>query len=130
MKALRLKLRTPEQLLVDRDVSAIKAEDRSGWLGILPGREDVIAVLPPGLLIFRDGEGESYVALSGGLLDLRGSLCRVLAREAVLEQNLDSIAERVEALLRTRRDADARRRSVLDDLVREVMRRLALEVRI
>jgi F-type H+-transporting ATPase subunit epsilon len=129
VRTLRLQLRTPEQLLVDRDVSAIKAEDRSGWVGILPGREDVIVVLPPGLLVFRDGEGETYVALAGGLLDLRGGVCRVLAREAMLDRNLDSIADHVESLLKKRRAANARQRSVLDDLVREVMRRLALEVR-
>ena len=81
---LRLRVRTPEGLLYDDLVSSIRAEDRDGWFGILPGRRDVLATLPPGLLLFADAEGDGFVALSGGLLALRGGECRVMASEARL----------------------------------------------
>ncbi|MBK6515279.1 MAG: F0F1 ATP synthase subunit epsilon [Polyangiaceae bacterium] len=129
MSALRLALRSSSGLLFDGPVEAISAEDQSGWFGVLPGREDLIAVLPPGLLMFRDEQGEAFVALAGGLLDLRRERCRVLARDALVERSLDEVAGRVETLLTLRRQAGARRRSVVDDLAKEAMRRLALEVR-
>lgn len=128
-RPLRLLIGTPEGLVVERDVESITAEDRSGWLGILPGREDLVAILPPGLLVFRDAEGEAYVAVAGGLLELRAGVCRVLVRDAIVERDLDSVAGNVEALRRERREAGDRRRSMVDDLAREAMRRLALEVR-
>lgn len=128
MSALHLAVRTPEALLFDAEVLAVTAEDASGWFGVLPGRQDVLAVLPPGLLVFRDGEGEGYVALAGGLLDLRGGTCRVLAREALVERDLEAVAGRVEELLARRARTGERRRSTVEELAREAMRRLATEV--
>ncbi|WP_428265069.1 F0F1 ATP synthase subunit epsilon [Haliangium sp.] len=129
MSALRLRLRTPAGLLVDRPVRAITAEDRDGWFGIAPGRADIVAALPPGLLVFRDDEGEAFVALAGGLLDLRGDECRVMAREAVMSRALDEVAEQVAAQRARRRARGEARREVMLDLVREAMRRLAQEAK-
>ena len=69
-RVLRLSVRSPRGLHLDAEVDAITAEDSSGWVGVLPGRQDFVAVLPPGLLLFRDSDGEGYVAVAGGLLEL------------------------------------------------------------
>lgn len=129
MNELRLRLRTPQALLLDQVVSSIVAEDLSGWFGVLRGRSDLLAVLRPGLLVFRDDGGEAFVALAGGLLDLRAGECRVLAREALVERDLDAVSPRLEAFLAGRKQAGARRRTVVDDLAKEALRRLAAEVR-
>jgi len=126
---LRLMLRTPRGLLVDRPIRRLAAEDVDGWFGVLPGRTDVVAALPAGLLVFEDEEGEAFVALAGGLLDLRGEDCRVMVREAVLSRDLDAIAEAVEAHLDERRHRGGRQRDVMGDLAREALRRLAAEQR-
>ena len=79
------------------EVASVVAEDRDGWFGIRPGRADLVALLPAGLLVFRDPgpEGaEGFVALSGGVLDLAGSRCRVLAGDAVLSRSLEDIGAR------------------------------------
>lgn len=130
---LRLRLRTPAGLLVDQPVSAVTAEDLDGWFGIAPGRADLVAVLPPGLLVFRDpkseGEGEGFVALAGGLLDLRANECRVMARQAVMSRDLERIADQVAAHLRQRRARGRAQRGAIFELVREALRRMAREVR-
>ena len=129
MTTLRLRLRLPTGLVVDQPVQSIVAEDLDGWFGIRAGRLDLVAVLPPGLLTFRDAEGESFVASSGGLLDLRDSECRVLVSEAVVSRHLEEIAadlERREADRSKRRD---RRRDALEELAGEALRRLLEEVR-
>lgn len=124
-RRLQLQLRTPPRLLCDRPVHAITAEDQSGWFGILPGRTDLIARLPPGLLTFRDSEGETFVALSGGLLELRDGCCRVLVQNAELSRSLDEVAGALEAALRRRRERSQRQLGVLAELEREALRRLA-----
>ena len=128
MNALSLELRTPNGLLVHQPVLSVTAEDNSGWFGIAPGRADLTAVLPPGLLTFRDAEGEVFVALASGLLDLRDGRCRVMAREAVVSRNLDELADQLEAHLRGRNARRDTQRGVMDELVREALRRMAKEV--
>ena len=129
MSQLRLELRTPHGLVVDQPVVAITAEDLSGWFGVAPGRAELVAVLPPGLLTYRDEESEAFVALAGGLLHVSGARCRVLAREAVVSRNLDDIADQLEAHLGSRTARRESQRSVMDELVREALRRMAEEVR-
>lgn len=125
MSQVHLLVRTPSGLLFDAQVQAIVAEDRSGWFGVRPGCADLVAVLPPGLLTFRDAEGEGFVALAGGLLDLRGSDCRVVLRDAVLSRRLDDVAAALEAHRDKRRRGTERQRGTLQDLVREALRRMA-----
>jgi F-type H+-transporting ATPase subunit epsilon len=129
MSSLGLQLRTPSGLLVDRPIEALTAEDLDGWFGVRPGRADLVAVLPPGLLAFRDEEGEAFVALSGGLLHVRGGVCRVLAREAILSRDLEGIADALEAHFARRRRQHALQQDAVGDLAREALRRLAAEAR-
>lgn len=126
---IALKLRTPSGLLLDEPVDRVVAEDLDGWFGIAPGRADLVAALQPGLLLFRDHRGEGFVALAGGLLELRNGECRVLARQALVTRELEQIADQVEALLRTRHERLQSRTDALSDLVREALRRLAKEAR-
>ncbi|MCA9623430.1 MAG: hypothetical protein KC731_30625 [Myxococcales bacterium] len=126
---LHLEIRTPRGLLVDGPIRRLAAEDLDGWFGILPGRTDVVAALPAGLLVFEDEDGEAFLALAGGLLDLRAGDCRVMAREAVLSRDLDAISEAVDAHIDERRRRGGRQRDVMADLAREALRRLATEQR-
>lgn len=127
--SLRLMLRTPQGLLCDREVLSVCAEDEAGWFGILPGRQDVIACLPPGLLTFRDADGEMFVALSSGLLELRGAICRVIVRDARWSRSLDDVAAALARALQTRKTRGQRRSGVFADLEREALRRLGAEQR-
>jgi len=126
---LTLRLRTLHGLLLDQAVSSIRAEDDDGWFGIAPGRSDLVAVLPAGLLVFRDTEGEGFVALGGGLLDLRRGECRVMCRDAAFARELEQIADRIEALVQGRRERSSAQRSVLSKLAGESLRRAGEGVR-
>lgn len=124
MKELTLRLRTPSGLVVTEQVSSISAEDRTGWFGILPGREDIVAALPPGLLVYRCRETEYFVALAGGLLNLRANDCRVTTPDAIVSIHLDDLADRLESHLSSRRGRHAVQSDALNDLVKEALRRL------
>lgn len=121
---LELEVRTPSGLILQQPVLAVSAEDKSGWFGVRPGCEDVIAVLPPGLLLFRDGEGEGFVALSGGLLGVEKGRCRVLATEATVTRDLNSITSEVARQAQRRKDRTEVHQGVVRDLAREALRRL------
>ena len=129
MSVLVLAIRTPEGLAYDGPVRSIRAEDEDGWFGILPGRRDVVAVLPPGLVLFEDEEGEGFVAISGGVLDHCNDRCRVMAREARLSRAPLEAAAELDALVGGRRERSERRREVADDLEREALRRMARALR-
>jgi alternate F1F0 ATPase F1 subunit epsilon len=129
MSTLDLGIRTPVSTVFQGAVRAIRAEDLDGWFGIRPGRRDLAAVLPAGLLLFEDEAGEAFVALAGGLLDLRGDHCRVMAREVVLARRLEEIAGLVERHSRSRQQRTDRQRDVFDDLAKEALRRLARQGR-
>lgn len=125
MSPLVLRIRTPHGLLLDQPVDAITAEDRTGWFGIRPGRADLVAVLPPGLLTWRDPDGEGFAALSGGLLELRGGECRVMASEAVVSRELEHIAALAAAQVKRRKERSDTHRGLVRDLARHALRSLA-----
>jgi F-type H+-transporting ATPase subunit epsilon len=125
MSSLHLAIRTPVSTIFEGPVQRVRAEDLDGWFGIRPGRRDLAAVLPAGLLLFEDEAGEAFLALAGGLLDLRGERCRVMAREAILARQLEEIAGLVENHTRARQQRTAKQRDVFDDLAKEALRRLA-----
>jgi F-type H+-transporting ATPase subunit epsilon len=124
-----LSIRTPQGIVFSGEVLAVRAEDESGWFGVRPGREDVVAVMPPGLLMLRDEQGEGFVAHAGGLLSVHGGSCRVTAREAAFTRALDDVAGRLEDLLRLRAARAEVQRDVLDRLAREALRRIVRERR-
>jgi len=129
VKTLELGIRTAVETIFEGAVRAVRAEDLDGWFGIRPGRRDLAAALPAGLLLFEDEVGEAFVALAGGLLDLRGDRCRVIAREAVLSRRLDEISELVAEHTRTREQQASARRDVFDALAKEALRRLVRQER-
>lgn len=121
--ALTLRVRTPDGLLVDQAVRSVLVEDHDGWFGIRPGRVDVVASIPPGLMVFRDDEGEGFVASSGGLLDLRGDVCRVMLHDAELSRELGQVSERLAEARQRRAQRSETYRGVFEDLEREALRR-------
>ncbi len=125
MSTIDLAVRTPVSIVYQGAVRRVRAEDQDGWFGIHPGCIDLAAVLPAGLLLFEDAEGEAFMALAGGLLDLCGGCCRVMVREAILARRLEEVAGLVQQHARARRQRSKAQRDVFDDLAKEAMRRLA-----
>lgn len=129
-RTLALQICTPDGLVFDDAVARVRAEDESGWFGVWPGREDIVAALPPGLLLFVDDDGEGFCALGAGLLSVvGGTTCTVVAREAVISRRLDDVAARLAELQRRRSSRAATQRDVLHQLAHEAFVRLIRQVR-
>ncbi len=83
---MRLNVSTPLAVIVDADeVTHLRAEDETGAFGVLPGHADFLTVLMVSVVTWRDPSGaEHYVAVRGGMLEVRGGDSIVIAtKEAV-----------------------------------------------
>jgi len=66
---LHLTITTPQQILVTAEnVVAVRAEDRSGSFGVLPGHADLLTALIPSVVRWRTAEGAvRFCAVRGGV---------------------------------------------------------------
>ena len=96
---MRLRLTNPTRVLVDREVTYVQAEDRSGRFAILPRHEPFLTALAPSILVYRYEEHgrrrESYVAVRGGVLRVTKDEVQVAVRDAHLSDDLAGLREEI-----------------------------------
>lgn len=107
---MKLRIMTPLAVLVDEDgVRALRAEDASGSFGILPRHADFLTSLAISVVDWEGRDGtRRYCAVRRGVLTVSGGQDIAIAtREAVLGEDLTTLAETV--LSRFRADVEAER---------------------
>ncbi len=87
---MQLQIITAEREVFSGEVDALVAPGVAGQLGILPNHAPLMTVLQPGELLVRAGGDESFLALSGGYLEVLGNQVIVLADAA---EDVDEIDE-------------------------------------
>lgn len=87
---IQLQIITAEREVFSGQVDALNAPGVEGQLGILPDHAPLMTVLQPGELTVRTGGEESYLALSGGYLEVLGNQVIILADAA---EDVDEIDE-------------------------------------
>ena len=92
---MRLRLTTPTDIVVDREVTYVQAEDPSGRFGILPGHERYLTTLVPSVLIYRCGGQEAYVAVREGVLRVTTEGVQVAVREAHASGDLRGLQQEI-----------------------------------
>jgi len=105
---MRLRIVTPLSIVVDEDVSSLRAEDASGGFGILPGHAPFLTALTIGVVSWRQGKRDRFCAVRGGALSVTDDASvAITTREAVVGDDLATLD--VEVLDGFRRQADAER---------------------
>jgi F-type H+-transporting ATPase subunit epsilon len=95
MAPMRLEIITAEREVYADDVDVLVAPGLEGQLGILPHHAPLMTVLQPGeLMIRKDGE-ETYLAVTGGFLEVIGNKVTILADACEHSQEIDE--ERAQA---------------------------------
>jgi len=95
---MRLTVWLPTEILMQEEVSRIKAEAPNGWFGLLPRHIDFVTALVPSVLTFaRTGGTEEYLAIDHGILVKCGPEVSVSTRAAVRSANLAQLKKDVEA---------------------------------
>ena len=87
---MQLQIITAERAVFTGQVDALVAPGVAGQLGILPNHAPLMTVLQPGELMVRADGDESYLALSGGYLEVLGNRVTILADAA---EDVDEIDE-------------------------------------
>lgn len=97
MAPLRLEIVTAERIVYSEDVDIVVAPGIDGELGILPRHAPLLTELKPGeMRVVKDGE-ETYMAVTGGFLEVLGDKVTILADAAEREEEID--LERTELAL-------------------------------
>lgn len=93
---MTLKVLLPAEILMQEEVTRIKAEAENGWLGLLPHHVDFVTALKPGILVFEPaGKPEEYLAIDHGILVKCGPEVSISTRSAVRGTNLEQLKAEV-----------------------------------
>jgi F-type H+-transporting ATPase subunit epsilon len=89
-KTLKLEIVTPDGSTFAGDVESVIIPAWEGLLGVLPGREPLVAALKAGELSYKQDGRAHFVALSGGFAQVSPGKVVVLAETAELAGQIDA----------------------------------------
>jgi len=122
---MRLKVWVPTEVLLDEEVTKVKAEAENGWFCILPRHIDFVTALVPGILSFEaPGKPTQYLAIDHGILVKCGPEVSVSTRNAVRGSDLITLQETVAKQLRVLREKQQTARLFEAKLEAELVRQL------
>jgi F-type H+-transporting ATPase subunit epsilon len=98
MATLELEIVTAERQIYSDTVNAVVADGIEGQLGILPHHAPLITMLKPGELLIRKDSEETFMAITGGFLEVRPEKVIILADACERSEEIDM--ERAEAAKR------------------------------
>lgn len=127
MKTMRLLITTPAEVVIDQaDVTSVRGDDYSGSFGLLPGHCEFMTALTTSVLTFQTVEGRTrHVAVRGGILNMRsGVSCEIATREAVVDDELETLRTSVLRRMVEHADHEAEARTRTLQLQLQVMSRL------
>ena len=99
---LRLRLVTPERLLLDEEVDEVTAPGTVGEFGVFPDHATFLSSLQPGRLSYKQNGQTQSLAVSDGFAEVVDNLMTVLCTEAAYAKEID-VAQAQEAI----REAEA-----------------------
>jgi F-type H+-transporting ATPase subunit epsilon len=128
---MRLLISDPTTVVLDTDVVSVRAEDESGSFGILPGHADLLTVLTPSVVAWRDADGRmGWCAVRRGVLTVRGGKQVAIAtRQAQLGNDLDELEHAVVARFRAEADAERVARIAATRLHMQAIRQIVRALR-
>ena len=112
MADMKLEIVTAERVVYSEDVSVLVAPGAGGELGILPSHAPLLTTLSPGeIKVTKDGE-DTFMAVSGGFLEVIGNRVTILANTAEHADEIDE--ERAEIALQRAQERVASAASDMD----------------
>jgi len=87
--SFRLRIVTPERLLLDEEVEEVIAPGAAGEFGVLPDHITFLTTLAPGRLMYRSGGQRHVMAVFGGYAEVAENVMTVLADGAEPARQID-----------------------------------------
>jgi F-type H+-transporting ATPase subunit epsilon len=104
MDKIKLKITTPERVVLEEEVDQVTLTTQEGEITVLPDHIPLIVNLVPGIVEAKKNGEDISMAISGGFLELHDNQLTVLADTAERAEEID--LERAE---RARREAEERK---------------------
>jgi F-type H+-transporting ATPase subunit epsilon len=114
-KTLKIKIITPQKILLEEEVDAVYSVSTDGEFGILPGHISYMAPLDIGVTEYIKGSQKEFISTIGGIIQVKDDVVTILSDAAELGEQIDitranAAKERAETRLRTgATDVDADR---------------------
>ena len=121
---LDVKVVTPERELWAGEAEFVSARAAGGEIGVLPGHAPFLAALRHSHVKIQDAQGEHFMAVHGGFIEVFEDRITVLAPVAELAGEID-----IEAARRARDECDAALRAGHTDEAWEAMQRAEARLR-
>ena len=129
MAPMRLEIITAERQVYGDDVDLVVAPGTQGQLGILPHHAPLMSSLQPGELIIQKDGQETYLAVSGGFLEVLDNRVTVLADAAERSDEIDE--ERAQAAMERARERISSREADIElEQVAVSMRRAQIRLNV
>ena len=86
---LTLEIVTAERVVYSEEVDVLVAPGVVGELGVLPSHAPLLTIMQPGEIRVDKGEEQTYIAVSGGFLEVIGDKATILADTAERAEEID-----------------------------------------
>ena len=126
---MRLEIITAERKVYDDDVELVVVPGSAGELGILSTHAPLMSTLQPGELLIRKEGEDTYLAVSGGFIEVLDDRVTVLADAAEKSDEIDE--QRALAAMERARDSLVNRESTIElEQVAVAMRRAQIRLNV
>ena len=112
MVTMRLEIITAERQVYADDVEVVVAPGIDGELGILPHHAPLMTALQPGEIMIRKEGQETYLAVTGGFLEVMGNQVTILSDACERSDEIDE--ERAQEAMQQAQERLASRGADLD----------------
>jgi F-type H+-transporting ATPase subunit epsilon len=117
-RSFRLTIVTPTKI-VRRDITHIRLKDETGYFGIMKGHTDFLTMLVPSLCYFSDTGGkETFLAVDGGILSVRGDAVTLTSREVYEGDDAERLAGIIETAVAKRTESERALVTMLESIER------------
>jgi F-type H+-transporting ATPase subunit epsilon len=105
--------------MFEREIKHIRLKDETGFFGVIKNHIDFLTVLVPSLCYYRDANNrEMFLAVDGGILDVREGTASLTSREVHESEDADKLAEIIEKTILDRTGAEQAFRKMLEGIER------------
>jgi F-type H+-transporting ATPase subunit epsilon len=117
----RLSVVTPTRIF-EREIIHIRLKDETGFFGVMKNHIDFLTVLVPSLCYYRDvRDREMFLAVDGGVLDVRGGTASLTSREVHESEDAEKLAEIIEKTILDRTGSEQAFSEILKGIERSFM---------
>jgi F-type H+-transporting ATPase subunit epsilon len=91
-KTIKLEIVTPKGIAYSNDVDIVTLRTIEGQIGVLPNHVRLMTRLVPGELTIRTAGHSEFLAVGGGLVDVRGDRISIATDMAIAAENINETA--------------------------------------